>query len=44
MVYDSFHVLRAFPRNELPISARAFTDDPLDVRHFSLAAEFSDLG
>jgi len=44
MIYDCFHVLRAFPRSELPVRAGALANDSLDVRHFSLAAEFLDLG
>src|SRR5215510_5492005 len=43
MIYDRFHILRAFPRSELPVGAGAVANNPLDVRHFSLAAEFFNL-
>src|SRR6516164_730533 len=44
MIYDCFHVLGALPRGELSVSAGALANNPFDVRHFSLAAEFLNFG
>ncbi len=44
MIDHCFHVLRAFPGSELSVRTGTLADDPLDVRHFSLAAEFLDFG
>ena len=44
MIDDGFHVLGVFPGGQLSICAGAFAHDPLDVRHFVLAAELVYLG
>jgi hypothetical protein len=43
MINDCFHVLSVFPRAQLPICAGAFANDPPDVSHLFLAAEFLNL-
>ena len=40
VIDDCFHVLTVFPRAQLPVCAGAFANDPLDVGHLFLAAEF----
>jgi len=44
MIDHCFHILCTFPHSQLTVRSGALADDSLDVRHFSLAAEFLNFG